>query len=283
MHMQDQDTDIASNPEDLPAREAQLSILGDFAVHQFRSPVCICTLTDDTLRDTLMHQPELEGVVIGSLHTENIGIEHIISYCVGNPNVRFVLLCGQDGQQAVGHLPGQSFLSLYRNGLDQNGTMIGAQGKRPVIRNISHKAVAHFRNQVELVDLIGCSEVETILETFRACVKRNPGLAEGFEQDAIHQKQVETVEGYVPDRMITDPLGYFIIEADHPRGLMTVEHYTNQGVFDWQVEGKTAQSIYTPILDSNLVSRLDHAAYLGRELARGEAALKSGQPYVQDA
>jgi tetrahydromethanopterin S-methyltransferase subunit A len=36
-------------------------------------------------------------------------------------------------------------------------------------------------------------------------------------------------------------------------------------------------------IERNLISRLDHAAYLGRELARAEYALSSGEPYVQDA
>jgi tetrahydromethanopterin S-methyltransferase subunit A len=30
------------------------------------------------------------------------------------------------------------------------------------------------------------------------------------------------------------------------------------------------------------LSRLDHAAYLGRELARAEHSLSTGEPYVQD-
>jgi len=37
-----------------------------------------------------------------------------------------------------------------------------------------------------------------------------------------------------------------------------------------------------PAVDRQLLSRLDHAAYLGRELARAEHALSSGQAYVQD-
>jgi dihydropteroate synthase len=31
-----------------------------------------------------------------------------------------------------------------------------------------------------------------------------------------------------------------------------------------------------------LVSRLDHAAYLGSELAKAEIALKTGKEYIQD-
>ena len=36
-------------------------------------------------------------------------------------------------------------------------------------------------------------------------------------------------------------------------------------------------------VDRNLVSRLEHAAYLGREVARAERSLASGEAYVQDA
>ena len=36
-------------------------------------------------------------------------------------------------------------------------------------------------------------------------------------------------------------------------------------------------------IDRNLLSRLDHAAYLGRELSRAEGALAPDNHYVQDA
>jgi tetrahydromethanopterin S-methyltransferase subunit A len=36
-------------------------------------------------------------------------------------------------------------------------------------------------------------------------------------------------------------------------------------------------------IDRNLLSRLDHAAYLGRELASAEGGLAPGDHYVQDA
>ena len=38
-----------------------------------------------------------------------------------------------------------------------------------------------------------------------------------------------------------------------------------------------------PTIEKGLVSRLDHAAYLGKELARADESLRSGDPYVQDA
>ncbi len=48
------------------------------------------------------------------------------------------------------------------------------------------------------------------------------------------------------------------------------------------VKGKTAQQVYGLIIESGLVSKLDHAAYLGNELAKAEIALRTGKEYIQD-
>lgn len=48
------------------------------------------------------------------------------------------------------------------------------------------------------------------------------------------------------------------------------------------IKGKTAESIYSKIEEKCLVTLLDHAAYLGRELAKAEIALQTGKEYIQD-
>ena len=83
--------------------------------------------------------------------------------------------------------------------------------------------------------------------------------------------------------MVSDPAGYFVIFLDPAGGLISLEHYANNGVLTAIIEGRTAAELYMTAIDRNLVSRLDHAAYLGRELARAEHALSSGEHYVQDA
>ena len=49
------------------------------------------------------------------------------------------------------------------------------------------------------------------------------------------------------------------------------------------IKGKTAESVYSKIVELGLVKRLDHASYLGSELAKAEVALKTGKAYIQDA
>jgi tetrahydromethanopterin S-methyltransferase subunit A len=53
-------------------------------------------------------------------------------------------------------------------------------------------------------------------------------------------------------------------------------------VLDCVIEGATPSALYATAIERGLVTRLDHAAYLGRELARAEQSLRTGEPYVQD-
>ncbi|MEM0203121.1 MAG: dihydropteroate synthase-like protein [Archaeoglobaceae archaeon] len=71
-----------------------------------------------------------------------------------------------------------------------------------------------------------------------------------------------------------DPKGDFIIFIADGKIFCKHEKAT--------VAGKKAKEIIDTILELGLVSRLDHAAYLGRELMKAEIALRLGKNYVQD-
>ncbi len=81
--------------------------------------------------------------------------------------------------------------------------------------------------------------------------------------------------------MLDDRLGYFMIKlAD---GKISVQHHLPDGrPTGFKFTGKDSTGLFRKILHENLVSRLDHAAYLGKELARAEEALRSGRRYVQE-
>jgi dihydropteroate synthase-like protein len=49
------------------------------------------------------------------------------------------------------------------------------------------------------------------------------------------------------------------------------------------IKGKTAEGVYAKIEEMGLITRLDHAAYLGSELAKAEIALRTGKDYIQDS
>jgi tetrahydromethanopterin S-methyltransferase subunit A len=273
-------TDAASCPtESVEERFGWPPLPGAYTVLRYGAPVAVCTLNDQALANTVARTRFPEMAIVGTLHTENLGIERLISNVISNPNIRFVVVCGPDSRQAIGHLPGQSLVALAQGGIDQHQRIIGAKGKRPALRNLEAHAIEHFRRTVEVVDLVGVTDLEVILEAVRRCAERNPGPASSFAGSRV----IEPVAGSIPARMVSDPAGYFVIFPDRARGLISLEHYANNGVLSTIIEGHAAVELYMMAIDRNLVSRLDHAAYLGRELARAEHALAAGQHYVQDA
>ncbi len=105
-----------------------------------------------------------------------------------------------------------------------------------------------------------------------------------------------------------DPNGYFIIYLDRDEQLICTKHFTNvindkglacdpetgeplpcNGTVQRQsstvFKGRTAKELCIELFEkpqNSVVTRLDHAAYLGREFVRAEVAMLTGQDYIQD-
>ncbi len=252
---------------------------GDYTVLLYQAPVAVCSLTDGKLATAVTRQPSSKVALVGTLQTENVGIERLVSNIVANPHIRFLVVCGADSRRAVGHLPGQALLALAKNGLDAEKRIVGARGRRPFLHNLPPETVERFRRTVEVVDLVDTGDVAPVLEAVQACAGRYPGPAEAFHQERVVQPE----KGYIPERMVPDPAGFFVVYVNRSRRVLSLEHYRNDGVLDNIIEAKRAAELYFPAVEKGLVSRLDHAAYLGCELARAERALETGEEYVQDA
>ncbi len=128
---------------------------GEFTVGSADSQIAIDTLSSK------LDFPKDRVAIWGQHKTENLGIEKIVANIVSNPNIRYLILCGEEVR---GHRSGQSLKSLHANGIDGDGRIIGANGAVPYIENITPEAIARFREQVELIDMIGVSEIAAILE-----------------------------------------------------------------------------------------------------------------------
>jgi tetrahydromethanopterin S-methyltransferase subunit A len=243
-------------------------------------PVAICTLASQELRQSLSTVPQLQGCIVAGLTTENIGIEQLVQFCVTTPALRAIVLCGDDPQQAIGYLPGQTLLALKANGLDAQGRIIGAPGKRPFIQNLTPEAIAHFRAHVELVDAIGQTDVEGLTHHALAWLGQNLPPAPAFVGDV--ERPVPNIVAQALAPMQCDPAGYLVIHTDLAAKTITVEHFTNGGVRTCRITGDSAGSVLQTLLAQSLITRHDHVAYLGRELYRAQQALAQGAYYVQD-
>ena len=81
-----------------------------------------------------------------------------------------------------------------------------------------------------------------------------------------------------------DKAGSFRIFVDREEQSLVAEHFSlaDAATPTMIVKGKTAEQVYGEIVRLGLVSRLDHSAYLGSELAKAEIALRTGKEYIQD-
>ncbi|NYB52997.1 MAG: dihydropteroate synthase-like protein, partial [Methanobacteriaceae archaeon] len=90
---------------------------------------------------------------------------------------------------------------------------------------------------------------------------------------------VPETEGKENYKFTQDRAGSFKISIVKGR-IMAVHYLKMQPTL--AIYGQTAKAIYDEIIKRKLVSRIEHAAYLGQELQKAEDALKLGKNYVQD-
>ncbi len=82
-------------------------------------------------------------------------------------------------------------------------------------------------------------------------------------------------------KWVPDPKGYFTIKIFPSRNKVFVRHYDSKNNLKYTFEGISTPQIIQKIVERGLVSRLDHAAYLGKEIEKAVIALKNDLLYVQ--
>ncbi|HZT08434.1 MAG TPA: DUF4346 domain-containing protein [Chloroflexota bacterium] len=242
------------------------------------SSVAICTLSSAELFAKLVGSPiGPHAALIGPLETENIGIDRMAATLLERPRIRWLIVCGQERR---GPYQAQALRSLFAHGIEDDGKIIGARSRRARLRNLTVDQVAALREQVTLRDLSGVEDLASIAAAVEQCraEKRGP-----FERRVAAPLPEPIRVPHTPFRLKEhDPLGFFVILADAPSGTIFVEHYLPDGSLGHRVVGPDAESLCGALIEWGLLSRLDHAAYLGRELAKAEIALREGRTYRQD-
>lgn len=120
---------------------------------------------------------ETGAALSGTLQTENIGIEKVVCNLVGNPNIRYLVLCGAE---VAGHQSGGALRALLVNGINERRTIVGSQAVTPYLFNIALEAIERFRKQVTLVDLVGEMDPEVIGKAVKCCYQENPTQFRGY-------------------------------------------------------------------------------------------------------
>jgi tetrahydromethanopterin S-methyltransferase subunit A len=254
---------------------------GEFVLGGAESPVAVCTLASRSLLPLLAGRPEI--AIAGRVYTENVGIEKMVQNLLANPRLRYLLLCGRESRHRVG----QAILSMHRNGVDPVTHRIrGATAPEPVLANLSPAEVGDFQRRFEVIDLIGEQDPERILDRARAHLSPSSAADSGGaarEPSSPETPEVIRAEADPASAWIYDPRGFFLIQVDRPRRLLLLEYYDQDRRLLHRLEGETATALSQTAIRLGLVGELSHAAYLGRELAKAEAALRFNLRYEQDS
>jgi tetrahydromethanopterin S-methyltransferase subunit A len=257
---------------------------GDYVLGNPEGTVAVCTLSNRDLPGRLIAAGESALAIAGRCDTENIGIEKVVLNLLANARIRWLVICGEE---AKGHRAGDAFLRLQERGVDANMRVLESASWRPILKNLTLLQVARFREQVDEVNLIGVTRVDRILATVRECsAKPGPTLSSAFlesDNSSGLLAGVEYIQAEAPKQMRLDRAGFFIIIPMPRKGVILCEHYENSGRLAHVIEGRQAAVIAATVVERGLVTKLDHAAYLGRELQKAEAALSAGAAYEQDA
>ena len=103
---------------------------------------------------------------------------------------------------------------------------------------------------------------------------------EGKWHDIEENVQEEIDASGFKQKWMQDPKGYFLIRVKN--NIIEVGYCTNDHKLIKIIRGKTPEEIVYKIIDLGLVSVLDHAAYLGKELQKAAYSLKFNFKYIQD-
>ena len=79
-----------------------------------------------------------------------------------------------------------------------------------------------------------------------------------------------------------DPKGYFTVKPFLSQKKVFVRYYDSKNTLKYTFAGTNTSQIMQSIIKRKLISRLDHAAYLGKEIEKAIIALKNKLNYVQD-
>lgn len=252
---------------------------GNYIVGDPDARVAVCTLTDDRLPAQVAALP---GVAIaGTLATANLGIERLVINVLANPAIDHLLLCGRDSS-IFG--PGQSLMAMTQDGVDDNKRILGAVGFDPVLPSLTVEQVDEFRAAVNVIDCIGTGDLAVIAERVAHFGDApRTGLVTRRRMDVPANEFVVLPAGGSRGKPIEyDPAGFLVITTDVSAGQIRIRHYRSDNTPAHEIRSRHGEAILLALVRNGVITQLDHAGYLGAELAKAETALRLGLRYVQD-
>ena len=99
----------------------------------------------------------------------------------------------------------------------------------------------------------------------------------------LNEDYLQTLSGIGETEFDPDQTGWFNIHVDRKENqIIAVFYPSGSEAPNIVIKGDDSRVVYQTIIRKKLITKLDHAAYLGKELEKASIALKLGRSYVQD-
>jgi tetrahydromethanopterin S-methyltransferase subunit A len=250
-------------------------VRGDYTVIDAGARTVVATVNGGTLAKDLIAAPPPGLCMVARLRSANDAANLLLAIHT-NLAVQ-TLICAGESDADEPFAP--ALLKLGR------GDEVAAGPTGSLMNTIAARLeaadLAAVRKRVRFVDLLGPVDVKRVAAQVRA--------GESGGQDANAAFITHTDDSGV-DRLVVprdvrhevreDKTGHFAIRVEERS--IVLEHKNAKDELLRIIEGKTARDLCLTLIRNGWVSKLEHAAYLGRELARAELALRNGHAYRQD-
>ncbi len=156
--------------------------------------------------------------------------------------------------------------------------------------NTAELVKGHQENQNSVRSLV-CTpqEAQKLIAAAEACPVNAIQVINKEDNTKVVKTEVDTtalrvIHAQYDDRkeFMMDQKGYFLIKVDHQKKEIHVGFCPTVNKVSVKIIGTKPLEIYQTAIKENLLSRYDHAAYLGRELQKAYIALQKKIAYIQD-
>ena len=251
-------------------------IAGPYYVLDDTAPVIVVMPDNEELAGTLAALSVRGLCMISSNCQSASDVEKLIRNVEANLAVHCIVLVGGVEGKDYPALEALSAIFDDDESISEKARRI-AHGARGKLKAFDFAAL---KKRVNVVNMLDCVDLDRIVA---GVIKHG---TEGHRPDAgfVVQGHDTTlgVQRVIAPTSIShdyqhDKAGKYIIGTD--KDSIVVEHYNSKGELLRLIQGKSARDICIMLIRNGWVSRLDHAAYLGRELTLAEIAVQQGVAY----
>lgn len=255
-------------------------IPGRYHVVDDTAPVIVVMPDNEMLAETLSALSVQGLCMISPICRSASDVEKLTRNVEANLAVHWIVLVG--GEEGKAYPAVEALCAIFDDdeGISDKARRI-AHGARGKLKAFDFAAL---QKRVDVVNMLDCVEVDKII----AGVVKHASVANRPDAGFVVQGHDTTlgVQRVIAPTSIShdyqhDKAGKFIIGTD--KNYIVAEHYNSKGELLRLIQGASARDLSIMLIRNGWVSRLDHAAYLGRELALAEIAVQHGVPYERKA